>query len=69
MDDLDLRCLGDKTVTDAGEFQGGFKLVTALRGNRNTGHEFNDGPHENGIIGPKLTPKERRALVEFLKGQ
>ena len=40
-------------------FQGGFKLDTALRGNRNTGHEFNDGPHENGIIGPKLTREER----------
>jgi hypothetical protein len=39
----------------------------ALRGNRNTGHEFNNGRHENGIIGPKLSPDERRALVEFLK--
>ena len=69
MDNLDLRCLGDKTNTNAGWFQGGFKLDTALRGNRNTGHEFNDGRHENGIIGPKLSPEERRALVEFLKAQ
>jgi hypothetical protein len=69
MDNLDLRCLGDKTDTNAGWFQGGFKLDTALRGNRNTGHEFNDGRHENGIIGPKLSPEERRALVEFLKAQ
>ncbi|OPH83998.1 di-heme-cytochrome C peroxidase [Nitrobacter vulgaris] len=66
-DNLDLRCLGSKTDPEAGRFSGGFKLDTALRGNRNTGHEFNDGPRANGIIGRKLTPDERRALIEFLK--
>jgi hypothetical protein len=66
-DDLDLRCLGSKTDPEAGRFTGGFKLDTALRGNRNTGHEFNDGAPANGIIGRKLTPDERRALIEFLK--
>jgi len=64
---LDLRCLGDKNEPEAGEFAGGFRLDTTLRGNRNTGHEFNDGSHANGIIGRKLTPDERRALIEFLK--
>jgi hypothetical protein len=64
---LDLRCLGDKTNPEAGKFMGGFKLDTAVRGNRNTGHEFNDGPRANGIIGRKLSPDERRALIEFLK--
>ena len=66
-DDLDLRCLGSKTDPEAGRFTGGFRLDTALRGNGNTGHEFNDGPHTNGIIGRKLAPDERRALIEFLK--
>jgi hypothetical protein len=66
-DNLDLRCLGSKTDPEAGRFTGGFKLDTALRGNRNTGHEFNDGPLANGVVGRKLTPDERRALIEFLK--
>lgn len=66
-DNLDLRCLGAKTDPEAGRFTGGFRLDTALRGNRNTGHEFNDGSNGNGIIGRRLTPDERRALIEFLK--
>jgi len=64
---LDLRCLGSNTDSEAGRFTGGFRLDTSLRGNHNTGHEFNDGPHANGIIGRKLSPDERRALIEFLK--
>jgi hypothetical protein len=44
-DNLDLRCLGDKTDSNSGEFEGGFRLDTAVRGNRNSGHEFNDGTH------------------------
>ena len=48
------------------EFPGGIKLDTAIRGNSNSGHEFNNGSG-NGIIGPLLTPDERRALVEYLK--
>ncbi len=47
--------------------EGDFVLDTNIRGNFNTGHEFNDAPRGNGIIGPRLTPEERRALVEFLK--
>jgi hypothetical protein len=50
------------------KIDGGFEFDTSLRGNRNTGHEFNDEKKE-GVIGPKLTPDERRALIEFLKTQ
>ena len=48
------------------EFPGGFKLDTSIRGNRNSGHEFNNGSGQ-GIIGPLLTPDERRELIEYLK--
>jgi hypothetical protein len=39
---------------------------TSTPGNLNTGHEFNDGTGA-GIIGRRLQPDERRALVEYLK--
>ncbi len=45
---------------------GGFEFDTSLRGNRNTGHEFSNDKRE-GVIGPLLTPDERRALVEYIK--
>ncbi len=52
---------------------GGFKYETWRRGNSNTGHEFAD-PYDPdptkrppGRIGPKLSPDDRRALIEFLK--
>jgi hypothetical protein len=48
------------------KFPAGFKLNTSVRGNSNSGHEFNNGSGK-GIIGPLLTPKERRALIEYLK--
>jgi hypothetical protein len=66
-DKPDLRCLG-KGVSDEDEFPGGFKLDTSIRGNRNTGHEFNNLPAgTEGVIGRLLQPDERRALVEFIK--
>jgi len=46
---------------------GGFTLDTNLKGNRNTGHEFKDGPKGGGVIGPALSPNDRRALIEYLK--
>jgi hypothetical protein len=49
------------------ELAGGFEYDTSKRGNYNTGHEFADGPKRPGVIGPKLTPDDRRALIEFLK--
>lgn len=48
------------------KFQFGFRFDTSIRGNRNSGHEFNIGSGK-GIIGPLLTPDERRALIEYLK--
>lgn len=48
------------------KFPGGFEFDVTKRGNSNSGHEFNNGSSP-GIIGPFLTPDERRALVEFLK--
>jgi mono/diheme cytochrome c family protein len=48
------------------EFPGGFKLDTSIRGNSNSGHEFDNGSGQ-GIIGPLLTPDERRELIEYLK--
>ncbi|WP_426613387.1 di-heme-cytochrome C peroxidase [Bradyrhizobium sp. McL0616] len=47
--------------------ENGFELDTQIRGNHNTGHEFNNG--KDGVIGRLLTPGERKALVEFLKTQ
>jgi mono/diheme cytochrome c family protein len=56
-------------VTD--KLSGGFEFDTSQPGNRNTGHLFDDAPADGtampGRIGRKLTPDDRRALIEFLK--
>ena len=49
------------------EFPGGFLFDTSIPGNRNTGHEFNDGPRSAGVIGRWLSHEERMALIEYLK--
>ena len=50
--------------------RGSFKFDTRIKGNSNRGHEFRDGPKgKDGVIGPKLSPDERVALIEFLKSQ
>jgi processive rubber oxygenase RoxA-like protein len=49
------------------ELAGAFAFDTTKRGNYNTGHEFNDGPKKEGVIGRRLSPEERQALIEFLK--
>jgi hypothetical protein len=46
---------------------GGFTLDTGRRGNANTGHAFDYGPKGKGVIGRRLSPEERLALVEYLK--
>ncbi len=51
------------------ELAGGFKFDTSIRGNHNTGHEFNDDKTRQGVIGRRLKPDERRALIEYLKTQ
>jgi len=48
------------------ELAGGFTFDTRIRGNHNTGHEFDDRKAD-GVIGRRLGPDERRALVEYLK--
>jgi mono/diheme cytochrome c family protein len=47
--------------------EGGFQLDTSRSGNSNKGHEFDTGPIGNGIIGRRLAPEERLALIEYLK--
>ena len=58
---------------------GGFWFDTRKAGNRNIGHEFRKGyvpfddkkpaeaQYQGGVIGPELTPQERKDLVEYLK--
>jgi len=52
---------------DTGKLSGGYQFETTQTGNSNTGHEFNDGAREKGIIGPKLSIDDRWALVEYMK--
>jgi hypothetical protein len=44
----------------------GFVFDTSLPGNSNRGHEFSDETRE-GVIGRKLSPDERKALIEYIK--
>ena len=49
----------------------GFEFDTSIRGNWNTGHEFRKEYSKDkeikGVIGPALSPDERKAIIEFLK--
>jgi hypothetical protein len=47
--------------------KGATEFRTELAGNSNAGHEFNDGPKGNGVIGRKLTEEERMQVIEYLK--
>ncbi|HKV77890.1 MAG TPA: di-heme-cytochrome C peroxidase [Candidatus Sulfotelmatobacter sp.] len=47
--------------------EGAAEFRTELPGNSNAGHEFNDGPKGNGVIGRKLSPEERMEIIEYLK--
>ena len=47
--------------------KGATEFRTDLPGNSNAGHEFNDGPKGNGVIGRKLTDEERMQIIEYLK--
>jgi hypothetical protein len=47
--------------------EGASEFRTDMPGNSNAGHEFNDGPKGNGIIGRKLSPEERMEIIEYLK--
>ena len=56
-----------KVGLDTNEVAGAFLMDTALLGNSNAGHSFQDGPRGDGTIGPLLTDEQRWALVEYLK--
>src|SRR5882762_5967072 len=47
--------------------KGATEFRTDLPGNSNAGHEFNDGPKGNGVIGRKLSEEERMQIIEYLK--
>ena len=47
--------------------KGASEFRTDMPGNSNAGHEFNDGPKCNGVIGRKLSPEERVEIIEYLK--
>ena len=47
--------------------KGATEFRTDLPGNSNSGHEFNDGPKGNGVIGRKLSEEERMQIIEYLK--
>jgi hypothetical protein len=44
-----------------------FRFDATLPGNANAGHEFQNGPLKNGVIGPLLSKQERWDLIEYLK--
>lgn len=47
---------------------GHFGFSRDIPGNSNLGHEFRNAPKgTKGVIGPYLTPKERLAIIEYLK--
>jgi hypothetical protein len=46
--------------------KGATEFRADLPGNSNAGHEFNDGPKGNGVIGRKLTNEERLQIIEYL---
>jgi len=49
----------------------GFEFDTSIRGNWNIGHEFRKEYSKDkeikGVIGPALSPADRKALIEYLK--
>ena len=56
-----------KVGLDTTASSGRFLIDTALLGNSNAGHSFEEGPRGNGVIGPLLMDEQRWALVEYLK--
>jgi len=52
---------------DTNPLKGATEFRVDLPGNSNAGHEFNDGPKGNGVIGRMLTKEERMQIIEYLK--
>jgi hypothetical protein len=56
-----------KLGLDTSPLKGATEFRVDRPGNSNAGHEFNDGPKSNGVIGRKLTKEERLQIIEYLK--
>jgi hypothetical protein len=56
-----------KLGLDTSPLKGATEFRIDRPGNSNAGHEFNDGPKGNGVIGRKLTKEERLQIIEYLK--
>jgi hypothetical protein len=56
-----------KLGLDTTPLKGATEFRVDLPGNSNSGHEFNDSPTGNGVIGRKLAPEERMQIIEYLK--
>jgi hypothetical protein len=56
----------DKVGYRTDPIRNGFLFDTRIPGNSNHGHEFSNTPGP-GVIGPLLTDRERKALIEYLK--
>lgn len=56
-----------KVGHDTSELKGGYLYDVTKPGNSNRGHEFEDGPRGNGVVGPALSPDDRYAIIEYLK--
>jgi mono/diheme cytochrome c family protein len=56
-----------KLGLDTNPLKGASEFKVDLPGNSNAGHEFNDAPKGNGIIGRRLTTEERMQIIEYLK--
>jgi mono/diheme cytochrome c family protein len=56
-----------KVGHDTSEIKGGYLYDVSRTGSSNHGHEFKDGPRGNGVIGPRLPPEDRLAIIEYLK--
>ena len=52
---------------DTAEMSGASLFDASKPGNSNAGHEFTNGPLGHGVIGPLLSPDERRMIIEYLK--
>jgi hypothetical protein len=49
-------------------FSGHLRWDRDIAGNSNLGHEFRNAPKGTpGVIGPYLSPKERMAIIEYMK--
>jgi hypothetical protein len=52
-----------KVALNIDPLEGAAEFRTELPGNSNGGHEFNDGPKGNGVIGRKLSPEARMEII------